>query len=98
MAAEITVDWGEAELAEGDRRTWLGAWLVSRDGVEGEFFYDGPGGHVTRHAVPSEAVGIRLRSWPPESPERSAGRQPVATKPFFLDAYDGGTVRALELP
>ncbi len=98
MASELKVDWGEADLDPGDRRSWLGAWLVSRDGVEGEFFYDGPGGTVTTHEIPPDAVGLRLRSWPPESPERTSGRQPVATKPFYLDGYDGGTVRALDLP
>ncbi|MGD9934138.1 MAG: hypothetical protein AB7T37_10500 [Dehalococcoidia bacterium] len=97
MATELKVDWGEAELAEGDRRTWLGAWLVNRDGVEGEFFYDGPGGKVTNHTIPSDAVGLRLRSWPPESPERVLGRQPLSTKPFYFDGYDGAAVKALEL-
>jgi len=97
VATELKVDWGEAELAESDRRTWLGAWLVSPDGVEGEFFYDGPGGRVTNHEIPSGAVGLRLRSWPPESKERVPGRQPLATKPFYFDGYDGSALKALEL-
>ena len=60
----LIVDWGEAELAEGRRKRWMGSWLVSHEGEEGEYFYDGPGGRQTRHAVPTGAIGVRLRWWP----------------------------------
>lgn len=62
----LIVDWGEAELAENRRKRWMGSWLVSREGEEGAYFYDGPGGQETHHAVPAEAIGVRLRWWPGE--------------------------------
>ena len=62
----LIVDWGEAELAENQRKRWMGSWLVSREGEEGEYFYDGPGGQETQHAVPAGALGVRLRWWPSE--------------------------------
>jgi hypothetical protein len=98
MAATVTIDWGEHDLAPSDRRSWLAAWLVDREGVEGEFFYDGRGGEVTTHPIPEHAVGFRLRCWPPETGSQSAGQRPYATKPFWFDTYDGATLKALELP
>jgi hypothetical protein len=101
VAKQVTIDWGDAALPESDRRTWLAAWLVDRDGVEGDFFYDGRGGEVTSHAIPDGAVGFRLRSWPPEKPTdsgNSVGARPMATKPFWFDGYDGSTLRAADLP
>lgn len=62
----LTVDWGEAELAEERRKRWMGSWLVSPEGEEGDYFYDGPGGRQTEHAVPAGALGVRLRWWPSE--------------------------------
>jgi len=56
----LRMDWGEADKAPADRKRWLGAWLVSRDGEEGDYFYDGPSGQETSHAVPPEAIGFRL--------------------------------------
>ena len=38
----------------------------SKEGEEGEYFYDGPGGQETQHEVPAEAIGVRLRWWPNE--------------------------------
>jgi hypothetical protein len=63
---QLIVAWGEAELAENQRKRWMGSWLVSREGEEGEYFYDGPGGQETQHEVPAEAIGVRLRWWPNE--------------------------------
>jgi hypothetical protein len=98
MPATVTIDWGEHGVPPDDRRSWLAAWLVDRDGMEGEFFYDGRGAEITTHAIPDGAVGFRLRSWPPENGPRSAGQRPYATKPFWFDGYDGVTLKALELP
>ena len=64
--SQLIVDWGEADMAENQRKRWMGSWLVSHEGEEGEYFYDGPGGRETRHAVPVDAIGIRLRWWPNE--------------------------------
>ena len=94
----LTIDWGEGDLPAADRRRWLAAWLVSHEGEEGDFFFDGPGGSVTTHDAPADAVGIRLRWWPPERDDRTLGRQPQATRPFFFESYDGGEIRALDLP
>ncbi len=99
---ELTIDWGESELAERDRRTWLAAWLVDREGVEGDFFYDGNGGETTTHEIPAGALGFRLRCWPPESPSATntgggVGGRPYATKPFWFDSYDGSVLKAAEL-
>jgi len=63
----LCMDWGEADKAPADRKRWLGAWLVSRDGEEGDYFYDGPGGQESSHAVPPEAIGFRLRWYPGEN-------------------------------
>ena len=63
----LSLDWGEAEKAQADRKRWLGAWLVSREGEEGDYFYDGPGGRQTTHRVPPEAIGFRLRWYPGEN-------------------------------
>ena len=49
----LHLDWGEAEKAPADRKRWLGAWLVSREGEEGDYFYDGPrrtANHASRAA------------------------------------------------
>ena len=64
----LRLDWGEAEKAPADRRRWLGAWLISREGEEGDYFYDGPGGRHTTHRVPpARAIGFRLRWYPSEN-------------------------------
>ena len=34
---------------------------------EGDYFYEGPGGQVTTHAVPPGVVGVCLRWWPAEN-------------------------------
>jgi hypothetical protein len=67
MAKKLTVNWGEADKATEQRKRWLGSWLVSRDGEEGENFYEGSGGVETTHDIPSEAIGFRLRWWPPDN-------------------------------
>ena len=66
MAEKLIVDWGESSLAPEQRKRWMASWLVSHDGEEGEYFFDGPGGQETEHLVPSHAVGFRLRCWPNE--------------------------------
>ena len=63
----LMIDWGEANTPPDDRKHWLGAWVVSQDGEEGDYFYDGPGGQATTHAVPAEAIGFRLRWYPGEN-------------------------------
>jgi len=67
MPKQLTINWGEAEKAVDQRKRWLGSWLVSRDGEEGDNFYDGPGGIETTHAIPPEVIGFRLRWWPPDN-------------------------------
>lgn len=67
MPKQVMVSWGETEKTPEARKRWLGSWLVSRDGEEGDYFYDGPGGTETTHDVPPEAIGLRLRWWPPSS-------------------------------
>jgi hypothetical protein len=102
MPTTLVIDWGETDKAPELRKKWLGAWLVSRDGEEGEYFYDGPGGGQTTHDIPSEAVGVRLRWWPPDTQvdlNLEFGPLPTVTDDFF---FPGGseqfiTVRAMEL-
>jgi hypothetical protein len=80
MAERLTIDWGEAEKAPDERKRWLASWLISRDGEEGDYFYDGPGGQETIHDVPAEAVGFRLRWWPSgNTVELNLEMGPVAT-------------------
>jgi hypothetical protein len=103
MATSVTIDWGEHDLPETDRRKWLGAWLVDRDGVEGDFFYDGNAGTTSTHEIPGDAVGFRLRCWPSDNPSATnsgggVGNRPYATKPFWFETYDGSVVKAAELP
>lgn len=96
----LTIDWGEAEKGPGGARQWLGAWLVSRDGTEGDFFYDGPGGGQTTHTVPPEAVGLRLRWWPPlpagQANELQQGRT-NASRPVFFDEHAGARLEVSAL-
>ena len=63
---QLIIYWGEADIAENQRKRWMGSWLVSREGEEGEYFHDAPGGQETQHEVPAEAIGVRLRWWPNE--------------------------------
>ena len=67
MVAKLTIDWGEADLAPDQRRRWMASWLVSREGEEGEYFFEGQGSQQTQHDVPVEAIGFRLRWWPSEN-------------------------------
>ena len=69
----LSIDWGEAEKAPADRKRWLGAWLVSTDGEEGEYFYDGPG--RTKNNAQRAARSTRLPSALVSGRER-CGRQP----------------------
>ncbi len=96
--ASITIDWGEQDKPEGDRRSWLSSWIVSADGEEGEFLFDGVGGTTTVHKIPAEAVGIRFR-WAP----RAAGdmqnpfRQWVTLRKLYLfDEHPESAVNAMD--
>ena len=100
--ASVTIDWGESGLDERDRRKWLGAWLVDRDGMEGDFFYDGTGGEVTTHEIPGTAIGIRIRCWPSENPTGTGsgagtGARPYSAQPIWFESYDGSVLKAVEL-
>ncbi|HXG17916.1 MAG TPA: hypothetical protein VNN62_02420 [Methylomirabilota bacterium] len=102
MVEKVTIDWGEADKAPAKRKKWLGAWLVSRDGEEGECFYDGPGGVETTHDAPAEAVGVRLRWWPPDDQvdlNLEFGPLTMMADDYFFPAEASGaiTVAALSL-
>ncbi len=45
---------------------WFGSWLSGSDGSEGAWFYSGHGGDAASYAVPSQAIGLRIRRWPNE--------------------------------
>jgi hypothetical protein len=102
MPTKLEMNWGESEKALDTRKRWLGAWLVSRDGEEGEYFYDGPGGVETSHDIPSEALGLRLRWWPPDNQvdlNLEFGPLPTVAEDFFFPSGAERiiTVRAMEL-
>jgi hypothetical protein len=95
MAKKLAVNWGEAEKTPNARRRWLGSWLVSRDGEEGDYFYDGPGGAETTHEVPSEAIGLRLRWWPPSNQvdlNLEFGPLPTFAEDYFFSARSEATI------
>lgn len=97
---ELVVDWGESDKDESERRIWLAAWLVDKDGTEGDFFYDGRGGQTTTHQVPAEAVGFRLRWWPAARDDNSSAlgsRQPTISRPYYFDELGSNSVNAMEL-
>lgn len=89
----LAIDWREDDKPAAECRLWLAAWLVSRDGEEGDFFYDGPGGGQTSHAVPADAVGLRLRWWkalPPGEQDNEAQRgRTNASRPYYFDEQAG---------
>jgi hypothetical protein len=102
MPTKLDINWGETDKASNARKRWLGAWLVSREGEEGEYFYDGPGGQQTTHDIPPEAVGLRLRWWPPDNQvdlNLEFGPLPTVADDCFFprDAEQIITVRAMEL-
>ena len=101
MAKTLTINWGEAEKAVAQRKRWLGSWLVSRDGEEGDNFYDGPGGVETTHEVPPEAIGFRLRWWPPDNQvdlNLEFGPLPTLTEDYVFSGTEQATaVAALDL-
>lgn len=101
MVKKVTIDWGEAEKAPEERRKWLGAWLVSRDGEEGDYFYDGPGGTTTSHDPPAEAIGLRLRWWPSANTPANLVLGPIATlaEDYFFPEPSGleVTLKAISL-
>lgn len=102
MPKTLEINWGETDKAPEQRKKWLAAWLVSRDGEEGEYFYDGPGGVETVHDIPTEAVGVRLRWWPPDTQvdlNLEFGPLPTVADDFFFPTGSVQiiTVRAMEL-
>lgn len=102
MIERLTIDWGEADKAPQDRKRWMGSWVVAVDGEEGEYFYEGPGGQVSTHPVPSEAIGICLRWWPSENEgigQTQVGAMANLLEPYFFpeDAPGTLTVSALSL-
>lgn len=101
MAEKITIYWGETEKAPEERKKWLGAWLVSREGEEGDYFYDGPGGTTTTHDIPADALGLRLRWWPSANTPANLVIGPIATltEDYFFPEPSGPevTLNALSL-
>lgn len=102
MTKELVIHWGEADKASHDRKRWMGSWVVARDGEEGEYFFEGPGGQVTSHAVPPDAIGICLRWWPPESEgfgQTQVGAMANLLAPYFFpeEASSKCAVEALSL-
>jgi hypothetical protein len=101
MVKKVTINWGEAEKAPEERKKWLGAWLISREGEEGDYFYDGPGGTTTTHESPAEAIGLRLRWWPSANTPANLVIGPIATLTedcFFSEQSDQiVTVKAMSL-
>jgi hypothetical protein len=102
MIEQLTIDWGEADKGLQDRKRWMGSWIVSRDGEEGEYFFDGTGGQVTSHTVPPEAIGICLRWWPSENEgigQTQVGAMANLVAPYFFPEGTQGkcSVAALSL-
>ena len=102
MVEQLIIDWGEADKAAGDRKRWMGSWVVARDGEEGDYFHEGPGGEVATYTVPPEAIGIRLRWWPSENEgigQTQVGAMANLVEPYFFPEGAQGklTVSALSL-
>ena len=101
MAKRLTVQWGETEKATAQRKRWLGSWLVSREGEEGDNFYDGPGGTETTHDIPPEVIGFRLRWWPPDNQvdlNLEFGPLPTLAEDYFFSNLEQiVTVAAVDL-
>lgn len=95
MVEQLTIDWGEADKAPQDRKRWMGSWVVSADGEEGEYFYEGAGGQVATYPVPAEAIGIRLRWWPAENEgigQTQVGAMANLIEPYFFPDEAQGTL------
>jgi len=95
MVKKVTIDWGEADKAPETRKRWLGSWLVSREGEEGDNFHAGPGGVETTHDIPPEAIGLRLRWWPPDSQvdlNLEFGPLPTLAEDFFFSTVSEQTI------
>ncbi len=96
MAKKVMINWGEADKVPETRKRWLGSWLVAREGEEGDNFYDGPGGVETTHDVPPEAIGLRLRWWPPDNQVElnlEFGPLPTLAEDYFFSAAPEPTIR-----
>lgn len=95
--ASVSIDWGEHEKPADQRRNWLTSWLVSADGEEGDFVYDGPGGTTTSHEVPPDAVGIRFRWAARTGDAENPFRQwVVSRKPYLFCDHPEVAVQAME--
>lgn len=95
MVEQLTIDWGETEKNPGDRKRWMASWIVARDGEEGDYFYEGPGGQTTTHVVPPEAIGVRLRWWPSENAgigQTQVGAMANLVAPYFFPERAPGTL------
>jgi hypothetical protein len=100
MVERLTIDWGEAHKAPQDRKQWMGSWVVARDGEEGDYFYEGPGGQVTTHTVPPEAIGICLRWGPSENEgigQTQVGAMANLVEPYFFPEGAQGTLAVAAL-
>lgn len=64
--SRLAIEWAAETNEQGGPMRWLGSWLVSGEGVEGEWFYGGHGGERTEHDVPADATGVRVRRWTSE--------------------------------
>lgn len=60
---KLTIDFGQQSEPAESRHRWMASWLLDTNGMEGDFFYDGPGGSEQSFDVPANAVGFRLRCW-----------------------------------
>jgi hypothetical protein len=87
----VKIEWRDGQ----SERLWMGAWIVSQDGAEGDIFYDGPGSATSELEVPDGALGVRLRCW--EASERAGGglgRAAFTIKPiFFTDDVTSGILQ-----
>jgi hypothetical protein len=97
MVEKVVIDWGEADKAARDRKRWMGSWVVSRDGEEGEYFYESEGGQITTHTPPPDAIGLRLRWWPSEN--EGIGQTQVGAMANLVEIYffPEGTARTIKV-
>ncbi len=69
MSARIStlrIVWHERTSDFNQPMPWFGSWLIGDGESEGDWFHSGRGADETVHAVPADAIGVRLRFWPSE--------------------------------